>query len=97
MSCDQCYTISNAINVRLVETSRDQMLYHFERNVKSEETPRDRWHQLVSKICLCKMKMKFCLERSTFSFGLSQKLNNNTPQSKRFLNFNIFCRTFTTF
>ena len=31
------------------------------------------------------------------SFGLSQKVNNNTPQVKQFLNFNIFCRTFITF
>ena len=43
--------------------------------------------------CLCSMKMKFCLEKSTFSFGLSQEVNNNTPRAKRFLNFNIFCRT----
>ena len=51
----------------------------------------------VNKICLCKMKMKFGVEKSIFSFGLSQKVNNNTPQAKRFLNFNIFCRTFITF
>ena len=31
------------------------------------------------------------------SFGLPQKVNNNTPQAKRFMNFNIFCRTFITF
>ena len=73
------------------------MLHHFERNVKPVETSRDWWHQHVSKICLCRMKMKFCLEKSTFSFGVSQKVNNNTPQAKRFLNFNIFCRKFTTF
>ena len=25
--------------------------------------------------------MKFCLEKSTFSFGLSQNVNNNIPQA----------------
>ena len=37
----------------------------------------DQWHQHVNKICLYRMKMKFCLEKSTFSFDLSQKVNNN--------------------
>ena len=27
------------------------MLYHFERNVRSVETPRDWWHQHVNNIC----------------------------------------------
>ena len=85
-------------NVRLVETSRDQC-YTISNAMlgKSVETSRDQWHQHVNKICLCGMKMKFCLEKSTFSFGLSQKVNNNTLQAKRFLNFNIFCRTFIAF
>ena len=41
--------------------------------------------------------MKFCLKMLTFSFGLSQKVNINTPQAKRFINFNVLCRTFITF
>ena len=78
-SCDQCYTISNAMGVKSVEISRD------------------RWHQHVNKISLFRMKMKFCFEKSTFSFGLSQKVNNNAPQAKRSVNFNTFYRTFITF
>ena len=37
--------------------------------------------------------MKFCLKKSTFSFGLSQNVNNNAPQAKRSVNFNTFCHT----
>ena len=73
------------------------MLYDFEHNVGSVETSHDQWHQCVNKICLWRMIMKFCLKKSTFSFGLSQKVNNNAPQAKQCVNFNTFCHTFIAF
>ena len=37
--------------------------------------------------------MKCCRKKSTFSFGLSRKVNNNAPQANRSVNFNTFFHT----
>ena len=73
------------------------MLYHFECNVKLVERTRDRWDQHAIRICLCGNKNETLSRTSTFTFGLSQKVNNNAPQPKRFMNFNRFSHTFITF
>ena len=52
---------------------------------------------MQTKFVHVEMKMKFCLEKSTFSFGLSQKVNNSAPQPKRSVNFNRFSHTFIKF
>ena len=73
------------------------MLCHFECNVKLVEASRDPWHQHVNKICLCGNENKILSQKVNLWFGLSQKVNNNASQPKRFVNFNTFSLPFITF
>ena len=65
------------------------MLHHFECNVRLVETSRGWWYQDVNKICFHRNEMilsgKVKMAESTFSFGLSQKVNGAQP--KRFVKF----------
>ena len=64
------------------------MLYHFECNVKlaKKECVTD-GISMQTKFVHVEMKMKFCLEKSTFSFGFSQKVNNSAPQPEMIFEF----------
>ena len=51
----------------------------------------------MNKICLCGNQNKILSQKVNLWFGLSQKVNNNAPQPKRFVNFDTFSHTFNTF
>ena len=84
-------------HVRLVETSCDQSYTISNANVKLAEASRDRWHQHVNKICLYGHENGILFRKVILWFSLSQKVNNNALQPKRFVNFNTFSHTFITF
>ena len=51
----------------------------------------------MNKIGPCGNENEILSQKVNLWFGLSQKVNNNAPQPKRFVNFNTFSHTFTTF
>ena len=53
--------------------------------------------QTQTKFVYVEMKMEFCLEKSTFRFGLPRKVSNGAPQHKKFVNFTRFSHRFITF
>ena len=90
--------ISKALNWNLIEQFIlcDQCYIISNANVKLVEASRDRWHQHMNKICLCGNQNEILHKKVNIWFGLSQKVNSNAPQPKRFANFNTSSRTFTT-